>query len=180
MTDTFGTPNFLKAFKKPIPTYTTAEPGSAATTASVAASSTLSETATLGTTEAPIHAPITKGDGTNTDAPTFAQTFTGVRQDSGDPKDFIKMMRAFYDAEGVKDRKTIVFSDSLNIELCLEYKKAAEAEGFQPTFGVGTFLTSKCGDARWPRLYRLLTIPQMISCVGPRARSRCHSTLSSR
>lgn len=142
LTDTFGTPNFLKAFKKPIPTYTTAEPGSAATTASVAASSTLSETATLGTTEAPIHAPITKGDGMNTDAPTFAQTFTGVRQDSGDPKDFIKMMRAFYDAEGVKDRKTIVFSDSLNIELCLEYKKAAEAEGFQPTFGVGTFLTN--------------------------------------
>jgi nicotinate phosphoribosyltransferase len=69
--------------------------------------------------------------------------FTGVRQDSGDPLDFIKMMRNFYDQEGVTDKKTIVFSDSLNIELCFKYKAAAEAEGFQPTFGVGTFLTSE-------------------------------------
>lgn len=112
--------------------------------------------------------------------PTFAQAFAGVRQDSGDPRGFIKMMREFYDSEGIKDKKAIVFSDSLNIELCLEYKNAAEAEGFQPTFGVGTFLTSECG-ARWPRLYRLLlTIPQMISCASPRAKSRCRSTLSSR
>lgn len=147
MTDTFGTPNFLKAFKKPIPSYTTAEPGSAATTASAAASSTQPETATLGTTEPPVHAPINKGDGKNTDVPTFAQSFTGVRQDSGDPRGFIKMMRDFYDAEGISGKKVIVFSDSLNIELCLEYKTAAEAEGFQPTFGVGTFLTSECGPA---------------------------------
>ncbi|GME24422.1 putative cytochrome p450 protein [Neofusicoccum parvum] len=142
LTDTFGTPNFLKAFKKPIPSYTTAEPGSAATTASAAASSTQPETATLGTTEPPVHAPINKGDGKNTDVPTFAQSFTGVRQDSGDPRGFIKMMRDFYDAEGISGKKVIVFSDSLNIELCLEYKTAAEAEGFQPTFGVGTFLTN--------------------------------------
>ncbi|KAL1630747.1 nicotinate phosphoribosyltransferase [Diplodia seriata] len=142
LTDTFGTPDFLKAFKKPIPSYTTAEPGSAATAASVAASSTLPDTATLGNTEPPIHAPISKDDGTNTEVPTFAQTFTGVRQDSGDPRGFIKTMRDFYDAEGIKGKKVIVFSDSLNIDLCLEYKKAAEAEGFQPTFGVGTFLTN--------------------------------------
>ncbi|KKY19114.1 putative nicotinate phosphoribosyltransferase [Diplodia seriata] len=142
LTDTFGTPDFLKAFRKPIPSYTTAEPGSAATAASVAASSTLPDTATLGNTEPPIHAPISKDGGTNTEVPTFAQTFTGVRQDSGDPRGFIKTMRDFYDAEGIKGKKVIVFSDSLNIDLCLEYKKAAEAEGFQPTFGVGTFLTN--------------------------------------
>jgi len=35
-----------------------------------------------------------------------------------------------------------VFSDSLNIDLCLEYKKIAEDAGFQPTFGIGTFLTN--------------------------------------
>jgi nicotinate phosphoribosyltransferase len=51
-------------------------------------------------------------------------------------------MRNFYDEEGIKDKKTIVFSDSLNLELCFKYKAAAEAAGFQPTFGVGTFLTS--------------------------------------
>ena len=36
-----------------------------------------------------------------------------------------------------------MFSDSLNIELCLEYMQEAEDAGFQPTFGVGTFFTSK-------------------------------------
>ena len=53
------------------------------------------------------------------------------------------MMRDFYDSEGITDKKTIVFSDSLNIELCLEYMQAAEEAGFIPTFGIGTFLTSE-------------------------------------
>lgn len=95
----------------------------------------------LASTIPPIHAPI---DGTagNSPARTYAQVFTGVRQDSGDPVYFLKMVREFYDKEGIKDKKTVVFSDSLNIELCLEYKIAAEESGFQPTFGVGTFFTS--------------------------------------
>jgi nicotinate phosphoribosyltransferase len=114
LTDTFGTPTFLKAFKKEI-------------------SSSSKEDA------APIDGAGTKPRS----GKTYAQVFTGVRQDSGDPLDFIKMMREFYDQEGIKDKKTIVFSDSLNIDLCLKYKAAAEAQGFQPTFGVGTFLTSK-------------------------------------
>lgn len=108
LTDTFGTPAFLKAFKKPIQQVTT------------------TADATL--------------EGTQK---TYAQVFAGVRQDSGDPQEFIKLMREFYDQEGIKDKKTIVFSDSLNLELCFRYKAAAEAEGFQPTFGVGTFLTSR-------------------------------------
>lgn len=53
------------------------------------------------------------------------------------------MVRDFYDKEGIKDRKTIVFSDSLNIQHCLDYKLIAEEAGFNPVFGVGTFLTSK-------------------------------------
>lgn len=44
----------------------------------------------------------------------------------------------------MQEKKVIVFSDSLNIERCLEYKAAAEQAGFQPSFGIGTFLTSKC------------------------------------
>ena len=73
---------------------------------------------------------------------TYAEAFTGVRQDSGDPAEYVKMLRDYYDTAGVKDKKVIVFSDSLNIDRCLEYKEISEKHGFQPTFGVGTFLTN--------------------------------------
>jgi len=114
LTDTFGTEVFLRAFGERIPDLKTITPGAAAAGQSVA----------------------------GTSAHSFAQVFTGVRQDSGDPAEFVRIMRKFYDDQGIKDKKTIVFSDSLNIELCLEYKQIAEEQGFQPTFGVGTFLTN--------------------------------------
>jgi nicotinate phosphoribosyltransferase len=100
---------------------------------------------------------------------TYAEVFTGVRQDSGDPLNFIKMMREFYYQESITDKKTVVFSDSLNVELCLKYKAEAEAQGLQPTFGVGTFLTSKMN------LYCTLSAPtnsrQTTSFRSRRARS---------
>ncbi|KAH6695075.1 nicotinate phosphoribosyltransferase [Plectosphaerella plurivora] len=73
---------------------------------------------------------------------TYAELFTGIRQDSGNPADYVEMLRKYYESQQVKDKKTIVFSDSLNIERCLEYKKISEDAGFVPTFGVGTFLTN--------------------------------------
>ncbi|KAF7554495.1 hypothetical protein G7046_g6794 [Stylonectria norvegica] len=73
---------------------------------------------------------------------TYAEVFSGVRQDSGDPAEYTKSMRDYYDKEGIKDKKVLVFSDSLNIERCLEYKTISDKLGFQPTFGVGTFLTN--------------------------------------
>ncbi|KAH8174675.1 nicotinate phosphoribosyltransferase (NAPRTase) family protein [Sarocladium implicatum] len=73
---------------------------------------------------------------------SYAEMFAGVRQDSGDPADYVKLLRQYFDGLGIKDKKTIVFSDSLNIDRCLEYKKVSEDYGFQPTFGVGTFLTN--------------------------------------
>lgn len=74
---------------------------------------------------------------------TYAEVFAGVRQDSGDPKRFIQMMREFYDEEGIYDKKIIIFSDSLNVEKCVDYQREAEKDGrFIPTFGVGTFLTN--------------------------------------
>ena len=73
---------------------------------------------------------------------SYAEVFAGVRQDSGDPATYVKTMRDYYDREAIKEKKTIVFSDSLNIERCLEYKKVSEEAGFNPTFGVGTYLTN--------------------------------------
>ncbi|KAI9681983.1 MAG: nicotinate phosphoribosyltransferase [Caeruleum heppii] len=143
LTDTFGTPAFLEAFRRPLPDHTTAALGGAATLSSTAASSTMPVTGSLSETNPPIQAPISsEPDHHHSEKRSYAQVFAGVRQDSGDPAGFIKLMREFYDQEGIKDKKTIVFSDSLNIELCVEYMQEAEDAGFQPTFGVGTFLTN--------------------------------------
>jgi nicotinate phosphoribosyltransferase len=115
LTDTFGTPAFLRAFRKPMPQLTSITPGASAS----------------GTQ-------IQEGE----KAKTFAEVFSGVRQDSGDPAQFVKVMREFYDKEGITEKKTIVFSDSLNIDLCLEYKNISDKAGFLCTFGVGTFFTN--------------------------------------
>jgi len=114
LTDTFGTPIFLKAFNEPIQPVTDGKQDGVAT----------------GTIES------------KAKPRTYAEVFTGVRQDSGDPVNFVKMMREFYDKVGIKEKKTIVFSDSLNVDLCIEYKKISEEAGFNCTFGVGTFFTN--------------------------------------
>lgn len=113
LTDTFGTPAFLKAFSRPI--------------------SYLPDTPNI---------PLLDGTQSTTSSRSYAEVYAGVRQDSGDPTSFVKVMRDFYESQGIKDKKTIVFSDSLNIEKCIEYKRISEEQGFQPTFGVGTFLTN--------------------------------------
>ncbi|KAL2125169.1 hypothetical protein VTJ04DRAFT_1534 [Mycothermus thermophilus] len=130
LTDTFGTPEFLTAFRRPVRYIEPPAPVPAAARKPSVADSFIS-TASPSPTPPPQKA-----------NKTYAEVFTGVRQDSGDPKEFVRIMREFYDREGIKDKKVIVFSDSLNIERCLEYKAVAEAAGFQPTFGVGTFLTN--------------------------------------
>lgn len=111
LTDTFGTPEFLRAFSSPVRTI---EDGLPAET-------------------------FQKADGSTK---TYAEMFTGVRQDSGDPSDYIVMLRDYYNSQNITDKRIIVFSDSLNIDLCLKYKQLAEKSKFQPTFGVGTFLTN--------------------------------------
>ena len=136
LTDTFGTPVFLKAFSRTMPT-----PDEAETDAVV--------TQIPGATSAPVSPPDSPNreqrepDYVASKGRSYAQIFKGVRQDSGSPVEFVKLMKDFYRREGIAERKTIVFSDSLNVERCLEYKQAAEEAGFLPTFGIGTFLTSE-------------------------------------
>lgn len=98
----------------------------------------------LANTKPPIEAPLHHNDDASKKHKTYADVFQGVRQDSGDPKTFVKLVREFYDKQGIKDKKTIVFSDSLKVDKCLEYKAICEEAGFQPSFGVGTFFTSMC------------------------------------
>lgn len=114
LTDTFGTPAFFKAFAKPVPT--------------------------SGSNEEQKEG---RGDNGGTTTRTYAQVFQGIRQDSGDPKDYIKLASDFYRSQNIPAKgKTIVFSDSLNVEKCIEYKHLAEQHAFTPTFGVGTFFTN--------------------------------------
>ncbi|KAK3393753.1 Quinolinate phosphoribosyl transferase [Podospora didyma] len=125
LTDTFGTPEFLNAFSKPV-IITEAAP----------------KTSRKPSIADSFISAVTALPNTHKEKKTYAEIFTGVRQDSGDPKTFVKVMRKFYDEQGIQDKKVIVFSDSLNIERCLEYKQAADEAGFQATFGVGTFFTN--------------------------------------
>lgn len=143
LTDTFGTPTFLKAFKKSLPTAVEAEMNTVATQIPEAARPALATGDSVVDVKSTRNSPLPDGV-TNRDRPrSYAQTFTGVRQDSGNPLDFVKLMKDFYRSENITEKKTIVFSDSLNIERCFEYMEAAENAGFLPTFGIGTFLTSK-------------------------------------
>lgn len=115
LTDTFGTADFFRAFNTPIPKKTSA---------------------------AQEQIPATPGDTASASKPpTYAEVFTGIRQDSGDPKEYVKIASDFYKSVGISG-KTIVFSDSLDVEKCLEYKEVAETYGFKPSFGVGTFFTN--------------------------------------
>lgn len=142
LTDTFGTPTFLKSFKKTMPIMAEADRDSLVTVLTPEAP----RPALSGNNDVVNVSPdqaLSANDASAQAQPrSYAETFTGVRQDSGDPLEFVKTMRDFYDSQGVADKKTIVFSDSLNIELCLQYKQAAEEAGFMPTFGIGTFFTS--------------------------------------
>jgi nicotinate phosphoribosyltransferase len=96
----------------------------------------------------------------------YAQIFGGIRQDSGDPKDYIKLARDFYDSVDIKESKSIVFSDALNTEKCIEYKALAEENGFLPSFGVGTFFTNDFKNVNGEKSPPLNIVIKLSSCGG--------------
>ena len=142
LTDTFGSEDFFKAFKKPVMSVTTAPQGSAATASSAATDSTAVQPQSLPDSDPPVSGPLRHNHEQNLSRETYAEVFTGIRQDSGDPEEYVKYAREFYDSIGIKDKKAMVFSDSLNTDRCLAYKRVAEDAGFAPSFGVGTFFTN--------------------------------------
>lgn len=152
LTDTFGTTAFLRAFRNSLPAKSEAEKYPETAISPDAPRPAISTQEGIVNVDPNEHSEL-GAMGSETKTRSYAETFTGVRQDSGDPLDFIKLMRDFYDAEGIQGKKTLVFSDSLNIQRCLEYKEATEKAGLTPTFGVGTFLTSKRWEFSMLRLF---------------------------
>ena len=75
----------------------------------------------------------------------FCKLFDGVRHDSGDPFEWGEKILAHYQRMRVDARtKSFVFSDSLNIPLCIELYKRFHTR-CKPAFGMGTNLTNDIG-----------------------------------
>lgn len=74
-----------------------------------------------------------------------AKLFDGVRCDSGDPIDFTDKAIQFYEENRIDPTsKTIVFSDSLNIETVKRIKEHVGGR-IHDTYGIGTFLSNDVG-----------------------------------
>lgn len=76
--------------------------------------------------------------------PPYSDIYLGVRQDSGDPLNFTKMIADHYykDLKYPENSKKIIYSDSLDLEKCETYRDAAKAVGLVASFGIGTFFTN--------------------------------------
>lgn len=74
-----------------------------------------------------------------------ARNWKGLRQDSGDPLEFVDKTLAFYQGHGIDPReKLIVFSDGLDIETIIKLADYCK-DRIKCTFGWGTNLTNDLG-----------------------------------
>jgi nicotinate phosphoribosyltransferase len=74
-----------------------------------------------------------------------AKLFDGVRCDSGDPIEFVDRVVDFYKKNRIDPAsKTLVYSDSLNVEEVERIKKHV-ANRIHDTYGIGTFFTNDVG-----------------------------------
>ena len=70
----------------------------------------------------------------------------GLRQDSGDPIEFLYKACRFYDKYGIKtEDKLIIFSDGLDIDKIYKIEKEAKKNKIQTAYGWGTNLTNDVG-----------------------------------
>ncbi len=89
----------------------------------------------------------------------LARVYDGVRQDSGDPSDFIKQVLRHYENLGIDPAtKTIVFSDALNVDKIV-YLKRACGNRIKCLFGIGTNLT--CDVQEHPALNMVVKLVEI-------------------
>ena len=75
----------------------------------------------------------------------YSKLYDGVRQDSGDPFEFMNKLIEHYKKMGIDPMsKTIVFSDSLNPDKAIELNKACNGK-IKCSFGIGTNLSNDVG-----------------------------------
>lgn len=75
----------------------------------------------------------------------FANAFTGVRHDSGDPFAYGERIIAMYQGYGIDPTtKKIVFSDGLDFDVMIALHKQFVGR-IDLSFGIGTFLSNDCG-----------------------------------
>ncbi|GMM31499.1 nicotinate phosphoribosyltransferase [Martiniozyma asiatica (nom. inval.)] len=75
----------------------------------------------------------------------YIGSYIGMRQDSGDPSDYVRKVSKWYKEKGYYNEKAkmVCFSDSLNVAKCIKLKAVCENEcGMKASFGIGTNFTN--------------------------------------
>ncbi|KAF9523534.1 nicotinate phosphoribosyltransferase [Crepidotus variabilis] len=100
--------------------------------------------------------------------PELAHTWTGLRQDSGDPFAFAPRFKEVYQSLHIPfEDKVLIFSDSLNVEKCLGLKSQCDELGFaKVSFGIGTFLTNDFKFASTGEKSKALNIVIKLASAG--------------
>ncbi|CAO1637156.1 unnamed protein product [Sympodiomycopsis kandeliae] len=81
----------------------------------------------------------------------IARSWRGLRQDSGDSKKFALQARDVYKELGVDPKsKVVIYSDSLNVDKCVELQQYSKEIGIGAGFGIGTFLTNDFNHTTTP------------------------------
>jgi len=95
----------------------------------------------------------------------LARLFDGIRHDSGCPFAFTDKVVAHYKKLRIPPiAKTIVFSDGLDIDLCLELQIYCAKAGILCSFGIGTHLTNDYENS--PALNMVIKLRSLARALG--------------
>tara|TARA_Y100000310_G_C20695203_1_gene825188 strand:- start:3673 stop:4851 length:1179 start_codon:yes stop_codon:yes gene_type:complete len=96
----------------------------------------------------------------------LATLYSGVRQDSGNPFEFIPRVIEHYESHGIDPtHKSIVFSDGLDTDTAIELKRKCE-HCINCSFGIGTHFTNDFVDCMGDKSSPLNMVIKMWECNG--------------